>query len=213
MKNINSAKLLVLGFGLTSLVACRTEVKPEETHEEEPPIEVEAPDGIIALGESKKLYDNYTRYRAEGIENLEKENFNNEKFMAVRYTDFDFEDFRKYIDFVEQEAAKAKVDVSTVRVYFANSGGETHKNCVFFVPTLKKGDENFGFFIGADGSAKLIKDRVRVDIQQQGAEVLKKNELEKAHPSTLTVSAPMLFDDQSLAYNKGGSGPPPPPDY
>ena len=44
-------------------------------------------------------------------------------------------------------------------------------------------------------------------------EVLKKNQLESAHPSTLTVSAPMLFDDQSLAYNKGGSGPPPPPDY
>ncbi|MEM6892094.1 MAG: hypothetical protein AAF554_00300 [Bacteroidota bacterium] len=213
MKKINSAKLLVLGFGLTSLVACRTEVKPEETHEDEPPIKVEAPDGIIDLGESKKLYDNYTRYRADGIENLEKENFDNEEFMAVRYTDFDFEDFRKYIDFVEQEAAKAKVDVSTVRVYFANSGGETHKNCVFFVPTLKKGDENFGFFIGADGSAKLIIDEVGGNAQQQGVGALQEKQVETAHASMLTVSAPMLFDDQSLAYNKGTSGPPPPPDY
>ncbi|MEM8763883.1 MAG: hypothetical protein AAGD88_08735 [Bacteroidota bacterium] len=213
MKNIKTAKLLVLGFGLTSLVACRTEVKPEKTPEEEPPTEVEAPEGIITIAKSKELYDNYTRYRAESIEKFEKENFDNDEFVTARYTDFDYEDLKQYLDFVEQEAEKAKVDVSTVRVYFANNGGRTHQNSIFFVPTLKKGDENFGFFISADGSAQLIKDRVRVDVQQQGAEVFKKNQLEKAHPSMLTVSTPMLFDDQSLAYNKGTSGPPPPPDY
>jgi len=213
MKNINSLKIVVLGLGLTSLVACRTEVKPEETPEKEPLQEVKAPEGIITLEESKKLYDNYTRYRAESIEKFEKENFENQEFVATRYTDFDYKDLKQYIEFVEQEAAKANVDVSTVRVYYANNGGKTHQNSIFFVPTLKKGKENYGFYIGADGSAQLIKDRVRVDVQQQGAKVLKKNELEKAHPSTLTVSTAMLFDDQSLAYNKGGSGPPPPPDY
>ncbi|MEO1485926.1 MAG: hypothetical protein AAFU57_09270, partial [Bacteroidota bacterium] len=100
MKKINSLKILVVGLGLTSLVACRTEVKPEETTETDLPEEVEAPEGIISIGKSKELYDNYTRYRSESIEKFEKENFENDEFEAVRYTDFNFEDFRQYIDFV-----------------------------------------------------------------------------------------------------------------
>lgn len=213
MKKINSLKILVVGLGLTSLVACRTEVKPEETTETDLPEEVEAPEGIISIGKSKELYDNYTRYRSESIEKFEKENFENDEFEAVRYTDFNFEDFRQYIDFVEQEAKKANVEVSTVRVYFANNGGEMHKNCVFFVPTMKKGDENYGFFIGADGSAKLIKDEVGGAVKQQGMGALNSEHGKTAHASMLSVSAPMLFDDQSLAYDQGTSGPPPPPDY
>ncbi|MEL6305802.1 MAG: hypothetical protein AAFQ20_13565 [Bacteroidota bacterium] len=213
MKNIKTVKLLMLGFGLTSLVACRTEVKPQETTEEEPPVEVEAPEGIITIEKSKELYDNYTRYRAESIEKFEKETFENEEFTATRYTDFDYKDLKQYIEFVEQEATKADVSVSTVRVYYANNGGRTHQNSIFFVPTLKKGDENYGFFIGADGSAKLIKDEVGGDAKQQGVGALQEKQVKTAHASMLSVSSPMMFDDQSLAYNQGTSGPPPPPDY
>lgn len=82
-------------------------------------------------------------------------------FQPTRYGFSDFESLKKYMSFIEQEAEKANVKISTLRFYFANYPDkdnfdnntkvkEPRRNTLVFVPTVNTGDEEFAFFTADD---------------------------------------------------------------
>ena len=181
---------------------------------------VKAPEQIISLEESKSLYDNYTRNRAGLIEDFERQQHPDKDFEASRYTAFDYAAIKQYLAFIEQEADSAGVDISSLRLYFANYPNEEkfpdgkevvhpRQNSIFIVPTINVDGKDFGFYIGADGKAKLIKDAVGEKGMGGTA-----NDNQKAYASFApNFSAPAWQDGQSLNFNRGNAGPPPPDDY
>ncbi|MEM9361990.1 MAG: hypothetical protein AAGA43_05100 [Bacteroidota bacterium] len=222
MKNTKkNALTLVLG-GLL-LIATSCQERPQQKDPEKEEIEeVKPPSDIISIDDSKSLYDNYTRNRVEPILAHEKEMNDDEDFEAARFVDFNYDMMKQYIAFVEQEAKKAKVDVSTFRLYFANYPNSEkfrdgkkvihpRQNSIFILPTLMKDGKNMGFYIGADGQAELIKNAVSG--QEQGYGTIQ----DKTHKSQASFvpsfSAPALQGGQSLIVNHGSSGPPPGGDF
>lgn len=226
MKNTTKSKFLYIGCALLFLSACQQKPKEEKTNQEpedEKKEIVKPPEGIISLKESKSLYDNYSRNRAGIIKTFERESHHDENFDVARYTSFDFEEVKQYIAFVEQEAKKAKVDVSTFRFYFANYPSEEkfpdgkavmhpRQNSIFIVPTINVDGKDFGFYIGADGKAKLINNSFKADQQGMGS-VDDKSEKSYAGFAPSFFSSATLQGRQSLNFNRGSSGPPPPDDY
>lgn len=221
MKNARKATTLLLGSMLLILGACHEKPKKDEEPHEEPQERVKPPKQIISLEESKKLYDNYSKNRVELIQSYEREENNDEKFEAARYASWDYKTIKQYIAFIEQEAKDAKVDISTIRFYFANYPNKEklpdgqkvvhpRQNSIFILPTIKIDDLDYGFYIGDDGKAKLIKDAVNV----KGMGSISKND-EKSYASFVpSFSAPpALFKGQSLNMNHGSSGPPPNNDF
>ncbi len=223
MKNTYKSIALFLGCTLMLLASCQQKPKQEKT--DDPPQQeerevVKPPKSIISLEESKELYDNYTRNRVECIKTFEMERSDDENFEVARWSAYDFDEVKQYIAFVEQEAKKAKVDVSTLRFYFANYPNKEkfpdgkpvvhpRQNSIFIVPTIKVDGQNFGFYIGADGEAKLIKDKIQE--YQKGLGETNSN-TQKAYASFAPSLAPQ-GGDQSLTMNRGSSGPPPPGDF
>ncbi len=220
MKNIHKGTLAVLGSMLLLLGSCQQGAKKEESTDPttSEPVQAEPvapPKGIISLEESKSLYDNYTKNRVDMIERMELEQYPDEKFEATRFTSFNYSDIKQYIAYIEQEAAEANVDISSLRLYFANYPNTPNfpngqkvvhprQNSIFIVPTIKVDGEDYGFYIGADGNAKLIKDAV--GNSETGSTANK----DKSYASMVPV---FLQDEKSLNLNHGSSGPPPYGDF
>lgn len=208
--------MLFLGSFFLLMTSCHQE-------KEEPRKEVKPPKDIISIKESKSLYDNYSRNRVAPILAYEREANDDEDFEVARYVDFDYKVMKQYIAFVEQEAKKTKVDVSTFRMYFANYPNSEkfpdgkkvvhpRQNSIFVLPTLVKNGENMGFYIGADGEAKLVRNAVKGDAQGYGVVNLERNQSQASFVPNFAASA-MFQADQSLIMNHGQSGPPPPGDF
>nr|WP_299342025.1 hypothetical protein [Allomuricauda sp.] len=225
MKNTNAIAALLFGCTFFLFISCQQKVKKDEQPSEEPEVDtqemVEAPEDIISLKESKQLYDNYTKSRVAAIMSYERETNEDPDFEVARYVDFDYKAMKQYIAFVEQEAKKAKVNVSTFRLYFANYPNEERfpdgkkvihprQNSIFVVPTLHRNEQNYGFYIGADGSAQLIRDAIHGKAQGMGD--AGKNS-EKSYASFAPSLPAAIQGEQSLSFNHGQSGPPPPGDF
>ncbi|PRX53911.1 hypothetical protein [Flagellimonas meridianipacifica] len=224
MKNTKkNGLLLVLGGLLLIGTSCQERSKPSEEPEQEEKETVKPPSDIISIEQSKSLYDNYTRNRIAPIMAFEKEMNDDEEFEAARFVDFDYDTMKQYIAYVEQEAKKAKVDVSTFRLYFANYPNSEkfrdgkkvvhpRQNSIFILPTMMKNGQNMGFYIGADGQAQLIRNTVKRNEQGYGG-IQDKSQRSQASfvPS---LSAPLsLQEELSLIMNHGSSGPPPGGDF
>ncbi|PWL38164.1 hypothetical protein DKG77_07720 [Flagellimonas aquimarina] len=221
MKNTRKIATLLLGSMFLILGACQEKTKKEEPPHEEPRERVKPPEQIISLEESKELYDNYSKNRVELIQSYEREENDDEKFKAARYTSWDYKTLKQYMAFIEQEAKDAKVDISTVRFYFGNYPNKEkfpdgkkvvhpRQNSIFMLPTIKIDSLDYGFYIGEDGKAKLIKDAVGA----KGMGSISKND-EKSYAGFAPSfsSPPALFAGQSLNMNHGSSGPPPNNDF
>lgn len=149
---------------------------------------------------------------------------NEEGFQVVRYSFYDFESLKKYIAFIEQEADKANVDISSLRFYFANypdrgkfeNGNpvkEPRRNTLVLVPTVNTGNEEFAFFTAddsGDGERKafLLSEELAETGKSFGGKI--KNE---ASFLSNTMSNPVdAFlppeNRQSLAGNEFGLRPP-----
>ncbi|RUA12642.1 MAG: hypothetical protein DSY83_13955 [Flavobacteriia bacterium] len=222
MKNNRKNTIAFLGSILLLASSCQQGPKKDDTTDPRTPGEpqeevVSAPSGIITLAESKSLYDNYTKNRVDMIQQFEMERKPDEKFVPARFSDFDYATIKQYIAFIEQEAKEAKVDISTLRIYFANYPDKDRfpdgdkvvhprQNSIFIVPTMRVDSMDYGFYIGADGKAKLIKNAVG-----ETGIGYKSNQVERSEagfvPSLSSTSI-----DQSLNLNHGSSGPPPYPD-
>ncbi|WP_222984798.1 hypothetical protein [Flagellimonas meishanensis] len=224
MKNTRTMTSFFLAVVLLMMGACQPSQKKPDTNEPgttEKPEPVKAPEQIISLEESKSLYDNYSRNRAELIQQFELEQNNDEKFEVARFAAFDYATIKQYLAFIEQEADSAGVDISSLRLYFANYPNKEkfpdgkrivhpRQNSIFIVPTINVDGQDFGFYIGADGKAKLIKDAVG----QQGMGLLN-GEGQKSYASFAPSfsSATLQSGSQSLNLNRGNSSPPPPGDF
>ncbi len=215
MKNNRKAVIAFLGSSLMLFGACQQGPKKEEPTESKQE-KVSPPEGIISLEESKSLYDNYTKNRVDMIQEFEAERSPEKKFEVARFTSFTYDDMKNYMAYVEQEADAAGVNVSSLRLYFANYPDKTdfpdgkkivhpRQNSIFMVPTTMIDGEEYGFYIDADGNAKPIKGIV--GSSETG---------EKSEPNTSQASfAPSFFQNgsKSLNLNHGGSGPPPYTDF
>nr|WP_299174615.1 hypothetical protein [uncultured Allomuricauda sp.] len=221
MKNTKTSFAMLLGSLILLLGACKQPPKTEEPHEE-PKERVKPPEQIISLEESKSLYDHYSRNRVEIIQQFEKErDESEEKFRPARFSSYDYSTIKQYMDFIEQEAKDANVEISSLRFYFGNYPNKEkfpdgkkvvhpRQNAVFIVPTIDVDGHNYGFYIGEDGKAKLIKDAVG----QKGIGSTQKGE-QKAYASFAPSfsSPPAPYAGQSLTLNRSTAGPPPDADY
>lgn len=222
MKNTKKATTLLLSSFLLILGACQQQKKQEPKHEE-PRERVKPPEQIISIEESKKLFDNYTKNRVESIQAYELEVNRDENFKVSRFSSFDYATFKQYMAYIEQEAKAAKVDITTLRFYFANYPNEKEfpdgrkvvhprQNSLFVVPTINVDGENYGFFIGANGKAELIKNAIKADGIGSNAENDEKSYASFA-PTFSPTAVTVPYVGGSLAMDRSSSGPPPSPDY
>lgn len=222
MKNNRKVAIAFLGAFLLILSACQQGKKKNDptktedggvTQEEQ----VSPPEGIISLEESKSLYDNYTKNRVSMIEAYEINRSPDEKYVPSRFTSFTYADIKQYIAYIEQEAKGANVEISSLRFYFANYPDKPdfpdgkkivhpRQNSIFIVPAMVVDGEEHGFYIGADGNAKLIKNAVGTKGLGHKMDVNNKS---------YASFAPTLFQDgdKSLDLNHGNSSPPPYTDF
>ncbi len=220
MKNTKNLSAMLVGSLLLSIGACKPPQKKDEPVGE-PREQVKPPEQIISLEESRSLYDLYTVNRAEIIKQYEIERHPDEEFKPARFTSYDYSTIKQYMAFIEQEAEGAGVEVSSLRFYFGNypdkktfEDGEKvvhpRQDAVFIVPTINVDGQNYGFYIGEDGKAKLIKDAVG---QKEMGSTQKTSQKAYASFAPSITEAPLLYKSQSLTLNRGHSGPPPNADY
>lgn len=172
---------LSLLFGVAGFDGC----KP--TTEEA--AEITEPSQIIPVPLAKSLYDNYSEHRQpiiefyeDSIRNRKRDNAymqqqiertdDNKKdasqdkpstsqagFTAARYVSYDYETIKSYLKYIEQEAAAANIEISTLRFYFSNypesktlPGRKKEinpkKNSIMISPTTKNSKgEDFIFYL------------------------------------------------------------------
>lgn len=217
MKNLRKVASNLLCFTVLILtMACGKQQKVKENEEEKltKVDTIEKPKGIISLYEAKSLYENYSKeLENPGIKQENSVTQTEEAAALKRFVDFDFDDLKNYLDYVKQQAGNTRV--TKIRVYFAKEKEESQKDynaskkTLFMVPTLEQDGLNYGFYI-EDGKPKLIKDW---DENRGIEEYDNKEKKAKAgfyitNPSTIN-----FYDESSLAYNRGSSGPPPTSDF
>lgn len=207
---MKTAQRWVLAFSVILFLAISScEEKPKEEKEKpehKEPEMVKVPDGIISLGEAKLLCDNYETRRLSTIKEFELAQNPEKEFVPTQFINFDLKTIKKYIKYVERKAKKAKVKPDSLRIYLGNygmDGKDPNKNTIFMLPTAEINGEHGGFYIGADGKGKLIRN--------YWPKTKEGNEKSKA--SFLPSFNMSLYQDGSLILNDGHNGPPPPSDF
>lgn len=203
MKTNQKWGMLCLTLLFLALSACAE--KPKEKPQGEEKITT-APSGIISLGEAKILCDNYEDRRIQGIIDFElAQNESEEKFIPTQFIDFDFETIRTYVKYVERKSKKVKVAPDKLRIYLGNygtDGKDPNRNTVFVLPTATIDGKHGGFYIGANGNAKLISSYWK----ENGVDTEQKSKTDLSQSKNLNQYG-------SLILNRGGSGPPPHTDF
>ncbi|SIQ34605.1 hypothetical protein [Maribacter ulvicola] len=210
---------------LISICFSCNQPKKEKEPEIKEPTKVKAPTNIISLNEADAIYNNYTKHRVQIIEDYEnQERPSEEKFEASRFVDFDYKTLKQYIAYLDQEAAAGGVDkITKLRLYFANYPNEekfpngkpvVHKkqNSIFMVPTLDQEGINYGFYIGDDGKAELIKNWKENNSDGLSFQLDKKNKAYAGFVPNFKLNS-NLQGSKSLAFNFGQGGPPPKTDF
>ncbi|MEK6154640.1 hypothetical protein WIW50_15335 [Flavobacteriaceae bacterium 3-367] len=233
MKNVKRTlvrvfTVFVVVFGLTG---CGEKKDGGHGEEHETPT-VEAPAQIVSVAQAKDTYNEYTKRRARLIEKYE-DSINREKeikdtFDIARYTFYDLKTIKQYIAYIEQEAKKADLEISTLRFYFSNYGDKTafdsgrevkhpRQNSIFIMPTIKKDGKDFGFFIRrTEGKAEtvlLTYDLREYDPKGMGSTYGGDDKSYATFAPNIkwsnSAASPLFFDDESFILNEGNSAPPP----
>jgi hypothetical protein len=211
MKTNQKWILLLSSILFLAISACeeKSKDKKEEPQQEEPEM-VKAPDGIITLDEAKILCDNYETRRISGIKEFEMAQNPEAEFVPTQAINFDFKTIKKYVKYIERQAKKAKVKPDSLRIYLANygkDGKDPNRNTVFILPTASINGEHGGFYIDANGDAKLIRNYwpKSGDENQEGSQ--------KAQAAFFPTLHPTPYQNGSLILNDGHSSPPPPGDF
>ncbi len=211
MKTTQKWPLVFCALLFLALISCQEKTKEgdEDPKHEEPEL-TKAPDGIITLGEAKELCENYETRRAKPILEFEMTQNPEKTFIPTQFIEFDLQTMKKYIKYVEKKARKAKVRPDSLRIYLGNygkDGKDPNRNTVFVLPTATIDGEHGGFYIGADGKAKLIRNYWPENSDGgQGIE-------QKSKAGFLPSMNLSLYQDQSLILNDGSNGPPPHTDF
>lgn len=143
-----------------------------------------------------------------------------------RFRYYDYETIKHYLAYIEQEAKKANVEISTLRFYYSNHPDQTlfprskgsiihpRQNSVLISPTYTDGKRDYLFYIGQGA-----KGQEAIPLADN-FESLKGYEKQKTTSSTAkaffvpnfkkSVLAPKPFqEEQSLTLNRGTGVPPP----
>ena len=165
MKNVKNVFLTISAaiVLLLSVGACKDGAAPEAAKI----AEVDPPSQIISVEQAKSMYDQYTDRRAALIQRFEDSVQPGEKkFDVARYTYYDYKTIKQYLAYIEQEAEKAGVEISTLRFYFSNYPDKgqfedgkkivhPRQNSIFLMPTLNSEGLDYGFFtVEAEGGAR-----------------------------------------------------------
>jgi hypothetical protein len=211
--------LIVFNFG-----SC--EQKKEKTPVTEPePVEISAPRQIVTVSQAKTMYEAYGERRVGLIEKYENELAPEEKFDVARFGYYDYNTIKEYMNYIEQEAKKANVEISSLRFYFSNypdkktfeDGREIKhpkQNSFFIIPAVKdKNDREYGFYIREEDDGKnvpvLLTDNLepkkdgRMDKMQSG-----ESKSEASFMPTMSPT-PFFVKNKSLVLNEANMVPPP----
>ncbi len=225
MKNFKN--FLLLSLCLTTLLFISCAEQSDRGKDAKQKTAVEAPKQIISIEVAKSMYDNYTKRRAGLIQKFE-DSINasmkeTKKFDVARYTYYDYKTIKDYLAYIEQEAEKAGVEISTLRFYYSNypdqqkfPDGTTvvhpRQNSFFIMPTLNQEGREYGFYT-EDSGENGEKKAVLLDWQLELFAAAKFSEEEKDArslagfgPNTGPLPA---FARGSLVLNQGGAAPPP----
>lgn len=232
-------------FLLVFIYSCVVDEKKVECPECDCPVADEAYDnGIIFPDKAEKLYGNYENRRVGLIQDYEdafdeekggKKNQKQEsqnqsgennddadggKFKVARYVSFDYEDLKKYLAYVENEAKLSGEELSTMRFYFANYANEQkfedgkpvlhpRQNSIMMSPTVKRDSEDHIFYTtdGIAGKRKIV--LLDNDFKRrQGEEQPDPKSEASLLPAFLSASSPaLMFAPRSTTKNEGSSHP------
>lgn len=229
MKNLQSilSILILTSFLLVAGCGERTKTPYEDTTSKGA---VEAPDQIISMEEAKMFYENYTARRASLIKKFEDSlnvsKRDTAKFDVARYTYYDYKTIKQYIAYIEQEAEKAGVEISTLRFYYSNypdkgtfSNGKQidhpRQNSIFILPTLNQEGDEYGFYTQEDGQggSRAVLFNYELDELNPKEMGMKGTTEGKSYAGFMsgnnTISSPAIFSGGSLVLNQGGAAPPP----
>lgn len=211
MKSILNYRLSLICVFCLSLFSCQ-----EGTTTTEPPYEGPPKGHIITVERAQEMYDSYSERRVSIIKKYEDSiKPTPESFGATRYAEFDLATFKQYIAFIEHEANRAKVDVSTLRFYLSNypnsnnyPNGDAVKyprqNSIFVVPTMDHNGENVGFSIEElEGKYSAVPIRKRDGGNNDNNGVVNEAGFLSSNTTTLQVNT------TSLILNDGTIMPPP----
>ena len=221
------AVLAMLSFSLTS---CNGTGKTEINQQEKP--EVLAPTQIVQIDQAKSMYDNYSTRRVPMIQQYE-DSINRIKgimkdgeakaFDVARFVYYDYETIKQYMNYIEQEAKAANVEISTLRFYFSNYPDEINfpgtkdtikhprQNSLMLSPTIKKGKRDHLFYLasGAQGQEAVIINDDFGAIKGMGLQGTEENRANASLiPNFFKSNVKPVYAETSLTINRTQGVPP-----
>ena len=218
-------------FTILAALGCneQTNEKPKNPIQEDKKT-VKPPNEIIAISEAKSMYESYEKRRVPLIQQYE-DSINTEKgikkeFDVGRFVYYDYKTIKQYLAYIEQEAADANVEISTLRLYYSNYPDEEvflnskttikhpRQNSLMLSPTYNDGERDFLFYIaqGPEGKQAVPLNNSFETIKGYG-NINDTNT--KAYASfapnlnSANVAPAVLQGKESLTLNRGTGVPPP----
>lgn len=216
IRTILQSKIYLLAFSLLLVVACNE----KETKVQEEPEPRKPPGQIISEAKATVLYDTYSSNRVPCIDEFENAMLEEgqERHVVTRYSAFDYKVIQDYMEYIEEQATLAGVEIESLRIYFATypegSEKDPNKNTVFLVPTTKFGQVNKAFKI-TEKDGKAVAESIPWNFKRNGGGAMHQEQDEgvKSQASffpVITTNAVLQNGDKSLILNDGNSSPPPP---
>ena len=220
MKNLKTLLLSGSYILLLTLIGCAERTSDADAKTQP---QVDPPQQIISLEEAKKMYEMYGDRRVSMIQRFEDSvnisKRDTAKFDVARYTFYDYKTIKQYLAYIEQEAAKTGVEISTIRFYysnypdqekFANGKPIVHprQNSFFIIPALESDGEQYAFTIEGEKVVLLNGQLEPYEPKGQGSI---QNHTKKSYAGVLSVvnfESP-FYANGSTILNEGNAAPPP----
>ena len=222
--------LLPLGLLAVLLVnGCAEQAQKSE--EPTPTTTIEKPDHIISISDAKMLYDRYGERRVPIIQKFEdainERKKDTTKFDVARYVSYDYKSLKEYLAYIDQEAQRANIEISSLRFYLSNYPDETffpdskdsishpRQNSVMITPAISKGNRDYIYYIENIDSESPRAIYLRDSFNPMESQEVGLTETEKrahaAFVNNLPASASALpyQGGGSMTYNRGTGAPPP----
>ena len=230
-RQFNLISKILCAFTFLAYIGCneQTSEKPKDPVQEDKKT-VKPPNEIIDISEAKSMYESYEKRRVPLIQQYE-DSINTEKgikkeFDVGRFVYYDYKTIKQYLAYIEQEAADANVEISTLRLYYSNYPDEEvfpnsetpikhpRQNSLMLSPTYNDGKRDFLFYTsqGAEGKQAVPMNNSFEDMDGYGN--IKERNI-KAYASfvpnlnNVNVAPAVLQGKESLTLNRGTGVPPP----
>ena len=114
---------------ISAFMSCNDQPKEQDPKEPVKPV-ILAPQEIVPISQAKNMYDSYEKRRVPLIQRYEdsinKITKRDEEFHVGRFVYYDYKTIKQYLEYIEQEAADAGVEISTLRLYYSNYPNEEY---------------------------------------------------------------------------------------